>query len=198
MNRREAVRRLAAFPIVPALLKREMNVPLARIGLALYTVRGLASRDFEGTLRAIADIGYRDLDMYIYASGRPPKDTRAMLDRAGLACRSARVASPTLYRGWDRFLDAANVLGARWITLANLSIEERLALRDWEEIAVVFNRVGESARKAGLGFCYHNHDFELPAARGSDSARCHAGRHGSRAGASPDGCLLELDDEGGP
>jgi sugar phosphate isomerase/epimerase len=164
MNRREAVRRLAAFPVVPALL-RKLNAPFpaapARIGLALYTVRGLAAQDFEGTLRAIADIGYRDLDMYIYASGKAPRETRAMLDRAGLACRSARVASPALYRGWDRFLDAANVLGARWITLANLSPEERLSLRDWEELAGVFNRAGESARKAGLGFCYHNHDFEL-------------------------------------
>jgi sugar phosphate isomerase/epimerase len=162
LDRREALRRLAALAAAPALLERAAHSPpIKRIGLALYTVRDLAARDFEGTLRAVADIGYRDLDMYIYASGKTPRETRAALDRAGLSCRSARVATLALYRGWDRFLDAANVLGARWITLANLTPEERLGIRDWEELPDVFNRAGASAKQAGLTFCYHNHDFEL-------------------------------------
>jgi sugar phosphate isomerase/epimerase len=159
IDRRDAIRTFAALAAAP-FLNRPVLAP-DRIGLALYTVRDLAARDFEGTLRAIADIGYRDVDMYIYASGREPRETRAMLDRAGITCRSARVATPALYRGWDRFLDAANVLGARWITLANVSAEERISMRDWEELAAVFNGVGERARRAGLTFCYHNHDFEL-------------------------------------
>ena len=134
---------------------------LDRLGLAVYTVRGPAARDFEGTLAAVADIGYRDLDMYIYEGRRPPKETRAILDRVGLTCSSARVATPALYRGWDRSLDAAATLGARWITLANVPWEERTLWRDWEELFEVFGRVGEQARRRGLHFCYHNHDFEL-------------------------------------
>jgi sugar phosphate isomerase/epimerase len=159
IDRRDAIRSMAAIVAAPLLMPA---IPAPdRIGLALYTVRDLAARDFEGTLRAIAEIGYRDLDMYIYVSGREPRETRAALDRAGLTCRSARVATPALYRGWERYLDAANVLGARWITLANVSPEERLSMRDWEELAVVFNDAGERARRVGLTFCYHNHDFEL-------------------------------------
>jgi sugar phosphate isomerase/epimerase len=124
-------------------------------------VRGPAARDFEGTLAAVAAIGYRDLDMYIYEGRRPAKDTRAILERVGLNCTSARVATPALYRGWDRSLDAAATLGARWITLANVPWEERTTWRDWEEMCEVFGRVGEQARRRGLHFCYHNHDFEL-------------------------------------
>lgn len=139
---------------------------LDRIGLALYTVRDLTSRDYERTLRQVAEIGYRDVDMYIYDARREPAETRAMLDRAGLACPSARVATPTLYRGWDRFLDAANTLGARWITLANVSYEERLRLRDWQELADVLNTAGDAARRRGLSLCYHNHSFELESLQG--------------------------------
>jgi len=84
-----------------------------------------------------------------------------MLDRVGLACPSARIATPALYRGWDRFLDAANMLGAQWITLANVSYEERLSLRDWHELADVLNKAGEAARRQGMSLCYHNHAFEL-------------------------------------
>lgn len=163
MSRRDAIRHLAAaagMPMVAGLREGHMT-ELDRIGLAVYTVRAPAARDFEGTLAAVAEIGYHDLDMYIHEGRRAPNATRAILDRVGLRCRSARVATPAIYRGWDRSLDAAATLGARWITLANVPWEERTTWRDWDEMFEVFGRVGEQARSRGLGFCYHNHDFEL-------------------------------------
>lgn len=134
---------------------------LARIGLALFTVRRDAERDFDATLAEVAAIGYRELDMYIYASGREATDTRAAMDRAGLVCPSARVTTASLYRGWDRFLDAAATLGARYITLANVPPDERRGIRDWQELAEVFNRAGDAASRAGLTLCYHHHDFDF-------------------------------------
>ena len=165
VDRRSALRRLAALAAVPLFAAGEVPAirrrTLDRIGLALFTVTRLTSRDYEGALQQVAAIGYRDVDMYIYDARREPAETRAMLDRAGLACPSARVATPALYRGWDRFLDAASTLGARWVTLANVSYEERLQLRDWEELADVLNNAGAAARRQGLTLCYHNHAFEL-------------------------------------
>ncbi|MDQ3674738.1 MAG: sugar phosphate isomerase/epimerase [Gemmatimonadota bacterium] len=168
IDRRSAVVALAALAATPLLARAEVNRSghamarkLDRIGLALITVGRVSSRDYEGTLRQVAALGYRDVDMYIYESRREPAETRAMLDRAGLVCASARIATPALYRGWDRYLDAANTLGARWITLANVPYEERLHIRDWHEIADVLNRAGEAARRRGLTLCYHNHAFEL-------------------------------------
>jgi sugar phosphate isomerase/epimerase len=173
IDRRSAIRALAALAATPLLARAETisaesvrRRKLDRIGLALFTVQRLTSRDYERTLQQVAEIGYRDVDMYIYDSRREPAETRAMLDRVGLACRSARVATPALYRGWDRFLDAANALGARWITLANISYEERLHLRDWQELADVLNKAGDAARSRGLSLCYHNHAFELEALEG--------------------------------
>jgi sugar phosphate isomerase/epimerase len=170
VGRRSAIRALAALAATPLVIRADASAyrqrKLNRIGLALFTVRPLASRDFERTLQQVAAIGYRDLDMYIYESTREPAETRAMLDRAGLACPSARVATPALYRGWDRFLDAANTLGARFITLANVPYEERLHLQDWHEIADVLNKAGEAASRRGLSLCYHNHSFELQSMEG--------------------------------
>ncbi len=165
VNRRTAIRTLTALAATPLVIRADTSDyrqrKLNRIGLALFTVRPLTSRAFELTLQQVAAIGYRDLDMYIYESMREPTATRAMLDRAGLTCPSARVATPALYRGWDRFLDAANTLGARFITLANVPYEERLHLQDWQEIADVLNKAGEAASRRGLSLCYHNHSFEL-------------------------------------
>ena len=165
MDRREAVCALAALAVTPLIARADTETTrprkLDRIGLAVLTVNTLSSRDYEGTMRKVAEIGYRDVDMYIYESRREPTETRKLLDRVGLACTSARVASPALYRGWDRFLDAANTLGARWITLANVTYEERLHMRDWQELADVLNRAGAAARSRGMTLCYHNHSFEL-------------------------------------
>ncbi len=170
VDRRSAIRSLAALAVTPLLTRADAQQlrrrKLDRIGLALFTVGRLTSRDYEGTLLQVAEIGYRDVDMYIYDAKREPAETRAMLDRVGLACPSARVATPALYRGWDRFLDAANILGARWITLANVSYEERLHLRDWHELADVLNKAGDAARGRGLSLCYHNHSFELESLEG--------------------------------
>jgi sugar phosphate isomerase/epimerase len=173
VGRRSAIRALAALAVTPLLARADTisaeglrRRKLDRIGLALFTVRDLTSRDYERTLQQVAEIGYRDVDMYIYDSRREPAETRAMLDRVGLACPSARIATPALYRGWDRFLDAANTLGARWISLANVSYEERLHLRDWHELADVLNKAGDAARRQGLSLCYHNHAFELESLEG--------------------------------
>lgn len=163
MSRRDVIRNLASAAALPMLAgaSERRSIRLDRIGLAVYTVRAPAARDFERTLAAVSEIGYRDLDMYIFEGRRAPKETRAVLDRVALTCKSARVATPAIYRGWDRSLDAAATLGARWITLANVPWEERTVWRDWDEMFEVFARVGQEARRRGLTFCYHNHDFEL-------------------------------------
>jgi sugar phosphate isomerase/epimerase len=173
IDRRSAIRALAALTATPFLARAEITPAervrprkLDRIGLALITVGRLTNRDYERTLQQVAEIGYRDVDTYIYDARREPAETRAMLDRVGLSCASARIATPALYRGWDRFLDAANALGARWITLANVPYEERLHLRDWHEIADVLNEAGDAARRRGLTLCYHNHAFELESLEG--------------------------------
>ena len=165
IDRRSAVRALAALIGIPAFgltrVLRGRHVKFERIGLAMYTVRNLAARDFEGTLRTIADIGYRDLDMYPDVGGLPPKETRALLDRFGLSCRSSRIATSVLRGDLPRALEAANVLGARWLTLASVPAEERTSLADWERLVASINGAADAARRAGLTFCYHNHDFEL-------------------------------------
>jgi sugar phosphate isomerase/epimerase len=167
-TRREALGTLASLAAMPLLDRRpgSRGDRLDHVGLAAITVRRQIQEDAARTIGQVAQIGYRDLDMYIYETRLMPKETRALLDRNGLTCRSARVATPAIYRGWDRSLDAAATLGAKWITLANVPWEERLVFKDWQEMADVFNRVGETARQRGLRFVYHNHDFELEPVEG--------------------------------
>ncbi|HYR98173.1 MAG TPA: sugar phosphate isomerase/epimerase, partial [Gemmatimonadales bacterium] len=62
---------------------------------------------------------------------------------------------------WRAALDAAPVIGHRYLVLAWIPAEERHTLDDYKRWAERLNRAGTEAKAAGLQFAYHNHDFEF-------------------------------------
>jgi sugar phosphate isomerase/epimerase len=129
------------------------------IGVQLYTVRSLLERDFEGTLAALAVIGYREVELAGY-HGRTPADVHAALGRTGLLAPSAHVSIDAIRRDLPRLLDEAHLLGHRFIVVAWIPEAQR-SLDGYRAVADLFNRAGERARTAGIGFAYHNHAFEF-------------------------------------
>lgn len=104
----------------------------------------------DSTLSAVAAIGYRDVainDLYAPA-------LRAALTRAGLSASAVHVTTPLLYRGLERHLGVAASLGCRYFVCGRVDPEERRTQQDWHELAALFNRAGETTRKAGLRFAY--------------------------------------------
>lgn len=130
------------------------------VGLQLYTVRSLMARDFEGTLAQVAGIGYREVEFAGYF-GHTPAQVRAALARYGLTSPSTHIALPADDEAWKRTLGEANAIGHEWVTIAWLDAPLRRTPADWVRIADRFNHLGALARRAGLRFAYHNHDFEF-------------------------------------
>ena len=132
---------------------------LERIGIQLYTVRNLMERDPAATLGKLAEIGYQEVELAgLY--GKSARAMRGLLDTSHLAAPSGHIGTAELRGDWARTLDDAATLGQRYITCAWIDQSER-TLDGYRKIAELFNRSGESARAAGLQFCYHNHDFEF-------------------------------------
>ena len=92
MDRRTFVGALGAAGVASLLPSREPLMAaekIDKIGLQLYTVRGEMKASVERTLKAVADIGYKEVEFHDYF-GRPPRAIRQLLDRNGLkspACR---------------------------------------------------------------------------------------------------------------
>ncbi len=133
---------------------------LGAIGVQLYSVRDLMQQDFEGTLARVAEIGYRQVEFAGYF-GRSPVEVRAILDRHGLTAPSSHLAIETLEQGWDEALEAARTIGHRYLVVAWVPQERRPTLAGWREVAGLFNRAGARAHEAGIGFAFHNHDYEF-------------------------------------
>jgi len=141
------------------------------IGLQLYTVRDAMGKDAAGTLARVAEIGFNSVEA-TYGEGKyygtDPKVFAQLIKQNNLIAPSAHYllgeeakSQGTLLNGWDKAADDAASIGQKFMICAWLSPNERGSLDHYKKLADDFNRAGEISKKAGLQFCYHNHDFEF-------------------------------------
>ena len=134
---------------------------LGAIGLQLYTIRELFAADPVKTLEAVAKIGYREIE---YGGGGYDAMDHAMLrrtqDRLGLKAPSVHVPYDALLGNFGKCVTMAKTLGADTVILPYMTDEHRTEA-GWNAALPNINRFAEQLKKAGLGFAYHNHDFEF-------------------------------------
>jgi sugar phosphate isomerase/epimerase len=152
------------LPVLAGLaLPRELLAqarPSWRPGLQLYTVRDALGVDLEGTLRSVAAIGYREVEL----AGLPGVTAQTMsasLKRHGLDAPSMHVSYDRLQRDFDAVLEEARILGANHLVCPSVDAEERKTVEDWKRVCQTLNRIGQVVRSRGLVLAYHNHDFEF-------------------------------------
>jgi sugar phosphate isomerase/epimerase len=158
MNRRRFAGALASALVAPRLTSADPARRLTRIGHELYSVRDEMARDPEGTLAAVARMGYRDVELlWSFGNfGRSPAQVKQALDAEGLRAPSAHMSAATILVGWERSLELARFLGMEYLIVPSLTTDTSRTLDDWREWADHFNRAGERARRAGLWLAFHN------------------------------------------
>ena len=133
---------------------------LSTIGMQLYMVRRELEKDFEDTLTRVAALGYREVEFAGYFN-HPPKEVKAQLVRHRLTSPAAHVELAALRGSLQGMIEAAHVIGHRYLLVAWSPPEVRKSPDDYKRLADLFNRTGEQMKKAGIQFAYHNHDFEF-------------------------------------
>jgi sugar phosphate isomerase/epimerase len=168
MNRRTFIgTSVAATLAAKASFAGGMPKMVRPIGVQLYTVRDAMKSDFESTIAKVAATGYKEVEFAGYFD-KSPKDIRAILDKNGLAAPSCHVPYSTLENSWPQALEAAGVIGHKMIVNPWIEVAQRNSSDGWKKAAELFNKCGESAKKAGIQFAYHNHTFEFQQAAGLD------------------------------
>jgi sugar phosphate isomerase/epimerase len=143
-----------------ASIKAEAAARLSTIGVQLYTVRNEMAKDFEGSLKRVAELGYKEVEFAGYYN-RAAKDVRAILDRHGLVSPSAHVPLNAVQTQIEKTIETAKTIGHRFLICPYLEDKDRRSLDDYKRHAETFNKAGEACKKAGIQFGYHNHDFEF-------------------------------------
>jgi sugar phosphate isomerase/epimerase len=138
------------------------------IGLQLYTVGDAIGRDFDGTLKTVAAIGYRAVEGSLSLAGHDAKALKAVYDGLGLAWRSAHCGGDELRGRLTKTIETVHAVGLDYLVCAFPqipgSIKDVMAgitLDDWKANAALFNRIGEQMRSAGITFAYHNHNIDF-------------------------------------
>ncbi|HEX7317286.1 MAG TPA: sugar phosphate isomerase/epimerase [Pyrinomonadaceae bacterium] len=133
---------------------------LSRIGMQLYTVRRELEKDFEGTLKQVAALGYREVEFAGYF-GHGPGEVKTLLERLKLDAPAAHVPLSGLRGDLKALIDAAHTIGHKYLLVAWLPPEERGTLDNYRRLADLFNETGARIGREGIRFAYHNHDFEF-------------------------------------
>ncbi len=129
------------------------------VGIQLYTVREQMAKDFEGTLKAVAALGYKEFEFAGYGN-KDPKQVRAFIDGLGVTAPSAHVQLAVLDKEINKTIDTAKIMGHKLIICPFLQPNER-KLEDYKKAIAILNKAGAACKKAGLQLGYHNHDFEF-------------------------------------
>lgn len=140
-----------------------------RVGVQLYTVRTDLEKDFDGTLAKVAAIGYKEIEFAGYF-GHTPQQVKQALTSHGLVSPSAHLDYATVSSPdkWKQALEEAATIGQTF--LVNPWIDESMRNEPgvWKRIADTYNTAGAAAKKHGIQFCYHNHNFEFYPSAGAD------------------------------
>lgn len=134
----------------------------ARPGIQIYTVRDRLEADYEGTLAQLAQLGYRNLELFGSLGTRTPRDLRAMLDRHGLAAPSTHIS---VRPGTDlrQTLEGYALIGHQYTSVAGATGGggPTATVESIRRQADLLNQVGQAGREFGIKALLHNHVNEF-------------------------------------
>jgi sugar phosphate isomerase/epimerase len=138
------------------------------VGLELYSVRGELNRDPEGTVRAVAQMGYECVEFYapyFEWTETQAKQMKKLMDELGVRCYSTH--NDHAYLEPDKINKARDlnlILGCKYVVTA--SAQPGPGNDGWMTVAESLNRAAERLEPAGLKAGYHNHELEFTPANG--------------------------------
>lgn len=134
---------------------RALRVPKDKISIQLYTLRSILETDLEGTLSALADIGYRKVEL-AGTYGRSAAEFRGILDANHLRATSAHVGIDGA--DLDQAITDARTLGNRRV---DHPYSNFATIAEWEAFVARLEAAGKAFRRAGIPLGYHNHAHEF-------------------------------------
>jgi sugar phosphate isomerase/epimerase len=141
-----------------------------RPGIQLYTINEAMRADPAGSLKRLRQIGFVEVES-AGTGALSAKQFRGLLDDAGVSCPSAHLQFDVDNLG--RAFEDAHTLGATYAVSSIMrslvlgpnapkdALKTGMSLDEAKRTAQLANRIGDSARRAGLQFTYHNHNFEF-------------------------------------
>lgn len=148
--------------------------PKHSVGVQLYSIRDDMKKDPLGSLKKLAEMGYKNVEHANYINrkfyGFSANEFKKILDDMGLKMVSGHTVMGKNHwdstkndfsDSWKETIEDAAICGQKYIISPWLDVSLRKNFDDLKQFMEVFNKAGELCKKSGLKFGYHNHDFEF-------------------------------------
>ena len=148
------------YPLTPA----AKTIP---IGIELYSVRNALKQDLQGTVRAVAQMGYQCVEFfspYYEWTEAQAKDMRKLMDDLHIRCYSTHNDAANLKKENIEKTRALNtILGCKYVVVASAkpANDGPNGAGDWSSVADLLNTGDELLAPSGLKTGYHNHEREF-------------------------------------
>jgi sugar phosphate isomerase/epimerase len=159
VTRREFLATAAAVPFAASAFAQSNRVP---VGIELYSVRGELMKDLQGTVRAVAKMGYQVVEFYspYYSwTTEQAKDVRKLLDDLGIKCLSTHNgANAVSADGIAKAIELNQIIGSKYIIVASAG---RVSGADgWKKFGEQLAAAAEKLRPQNMATGFHNHQTE--------------------------------------
>jgi len=129
--------------------------------LQLYTLRDLTAKDFAGTVKQVAQLGYKYVETAGYGNLGNAKAAKKALDDAGLKACSGHFAIDLLEKTPEKVIEDALTLEIDTVVCPFLTEDRRKGAAGYEAVAKVLDAAGLRLHQHGIILAYHNHNFEF-------------------------------------
>jgi sugar phosphate isomerase/epimerase len=174
MNRRQFINKIAALLALSGLAGLQLSCltkSKGRIGIQLYSVKDELPKDFLGTLKKLADMGYSSIEAYGFTKddffGHTMKELSNIAKDMGMSVSGSHIwtganirdTNPKEWDFWKKCADIMTSGGAAWAVLSSFPKVE--TLDDLKLAADYFNQAGKICLEGGVKFGFHNHTEEF-------------------------------------
>ncbi len=129
-------------------------------GIQLYTVRDDIPKDPKGVLKSLASYGYKQVESFEGNKGMfwgmTNKEFKAYMDSLNMTIVSSHC---NINKDFDRKAAEAGEIGMKYLICPHIGAQK--SIDDYKRFADQFNKAGETCKKNGLRFAYHNHGYSF-------------------------------------
>jgi sugar phosphate isomerase/epimerase len=132
------------------------NIPIA---VQMYSLREECEKDFVGTLKKVAELGFDGVELAGYG-GLTSQELKEVLDGLNLKVAASHISLDELKNNLAQVIEDQKTLGSEYVVCPYLMPDQR-SEEDYLKLVSFLEKAGETCRSEGLTLLYHNHDFEL-------------------------------------
>ncbi len=159
---------LSHFPKHIFAAARANDIP---IGFQTFPIRDTLAKDFSGTLKMMADNGYRLTELcspqgyasigFGFLANMKTEEIKRTINDAGLSCPSCHFGSKELTDNLDKSIEFAQAMGLSQMICSTFWLPKEATLNDYYAAADKLNIAADKIKKAGMQTGFHNHEFEF-------------------------------------